>query len=169
MKEIWKDIKDYEGHYQVSNWGRVKSIKFGKEIILKHYKDGRGYLCVRLYKYNSSIQYKVHRLVAEAFLPNTDNLPQVNHKDEHKDNNIVSNLEWCSNEYNNRYGTRIERTSKPVLQYTLDGEFVKEWHSTMECYRKNGFNCSNISKCCRKLEHYKSAYGYIWRYKNEED
>ena len=97
----------------------------------------------------------------------------MNHKDEDKTNNTVDNLEWCTHEYNVNYGTRnkkvAEKLSKPVLQYTLDGEFVKEYISLMECYRKNGFNCSNISKCCRKLEHYKSAYGYIWRYKNEED
>ena len=169
MKEIWKDKKDYEGHYQVSNWGRVKSIKFGKERILKLTKDKDGYFFVNLYKNNKSKTFKVHRLVAEAFLPNTDNLPLINHKDEDKSNNIVSNLEWCDVKYNTNYGTRNKRIgksntngkrSKPVLQYTLDGKFVREWESYREC-KRNGFN--HVSECCRgKL---KSCGGFIWRYK----
>ena len=169
MKEIWKDKKDYEGHYQVSNWGRVKSIKFGKERILKLTKDKDGYFFVNLYKNNKSKTFKVHRLVAEAFLPNTDNLPLINHKDEDKSNNIVSNLEWCDRKYNCNYGTRNKRIgksntngkrSKPVLQYTLDGKFVREWESYREC-KRNGFN--HVSECCRgKL---KSCGGFIWRYK----
>ena len=161
MKEIWKDKKDYEGHYQVSNWGRIKSIKFGKERILKQ-NIRCGYYYVNLYKNNIKKQYPVHRLVAEAFIDNPDNLFQVNHKDENKTNNNVDNLEWCTNEYNINYGTRTERCSKPVLQYTLDGEFVREWPSTMECGR-NGFNQGNIWMCCQgKLKKYK---GFIWRYK----
>ena len=169
IKEYWKDKKDYEGHYQVSNWGRVKSIKFGKERILKLTKDKDGYFFVNLYKNNKSKTFKVHRLVAEAFLPNTDNLPLINHKDEDKSNNIVSNLEWCDVKYNTNYGTRNKRIgksntngkrSKPVLQYTLDGKFVREWESYREC-KRNGFN--HVSECCRgKL---KSCGGFIWRYK----
>ena len=168
MKEIWKDKKDYEGHYQVSNFGRVKSIKFGKERILKLTKDKDGYFFVNLYKNNKSKAFKVHRLVAEAFLPNTDNLPLINHKDEDKSNNIVSNLEWCDVKYNTNYGTRNKRIgksntngkrSKPVLQYTLDGKFVREWESYREC-KRNGFN--HVSECCRgKL---KSCGGFIWKY-----
>ena len=172
-KEIWKDKKDYEGHYQVSNFGRVKSIKFGKEIILKQ-KIKDGYYYVGLSKNGIQKMYLVHRLVAEAFLPNPDNLPQVNHKDENKLNNVVSNLEWCSAQYNNTYGTRIERVaeknkkntngklSKPVLQYTLDGEFVREWPSAMECGR-NGYNNGHVAACCRGEQ--KTHKGFIWRYK----
>ena len=167
MKEIWKDIKDYEGHYQVSNLGRVKSIKFGKEIILKqHINIKGGYYYVCLLKNGKHKNYYVHRLVAEAFLPITDNLPQVNHKDENKLNNSVDNLEWCDAKYNINFGTCIERrskkTSKPVLQYTLDGKFVKEWKSTMECGR-NGYNQGNVAACCQgKLKKYKD---FIWKYK----
>ena len=162
IKEIWKDKKDYEGHYQVSNFGRVKSIKFGKERILKPVTNSSGYLLVELYKNNIKKKYSVHRLVAEAFIPNPYNLPQVNHKDENKLNNNVDNLEWCTNEYNINYGTRTERYSKPVLQYTLDGEFVREWPSARECGR-NGFNQGSVSACCRgELKKHK---GYIWKYK----
>ena len=171
MGEIWIDKKDYEGHYQVSNWGRVKSIKFGKEIILKPQKDISGYLFVRLCKNGIIKNYFIHRLVAEVFLPNPNNYKEVNHKDECKTNNIVSNLEWCDRKYNQNYGTRTERVaekttngklSKPVLQYTLNGEFVREWESIAECDR-NGYNQGAVSACCRgKLKTYK---GYIWRYK----
>ena len=166
MKEIWKDIKDYEGHYQVSNLSRVKSIKFGKERILKPVTDRHGYLIVGLWKNNKQKIYKVHRLVAEAFLPNPYNLPQVNHKDENPLNNNVNNLEWCDAKYNNNFGTRIERISKrrskTVLQYDLEGNFIREWKSTAECGR-NGFNQAHVAACCQgKLKKHKDS---IWRYK----
>ena len=161
-KEIWKPVIGYEGLYEVSNWGRVKSLKFGKERILKLFKDTSGYLCVKLCKNTNQCQFKVHRLVAQAFIPNPNNLPQINHKDECKTNNIVSNLEWCDRKYNINYGTRTEKCSKKVYQYTLDGKFVKEWKSTMECGR-NGYNKGNVAACCRgKLKKYKN---FIWKYK----
>lgn len=166
MKEIWKDIKNYEGHYQVSNLGRVKSIKFGKEIILKQQQCMDGYYYVNLSKNGIAKRYYVHRLVAEAFIDNSDNLPCVNHKDENKQNNVVSNLEWCTHEYNNNYGTRIERCSKTVLQFDLNGNLIKEWKSLHECNR-NGFNQGDICKCCNGKR--KTAKGFIWKYKNEED
>lgn len=165
-KEYWKPVVGYEGLYEVSNWGRVKSLKFGKERILKLFKDTSGYLCVKLCKNTNKCQFKVHRLVAEAFLPNPDNLPCVNHKDECKTNNNVNNLEWCNSKYNINFGTRNEKVSKklskPVLQYTLDGQFVREWPSTMECGR-NGYNQGNVAACCNgKLKTYN---GFIWKYK----
>lgn len=172
-KEYWKPVVGYEGLYEVSNWGRVKSLKFGKERILKPCTNRYGYLFVKLCKDGKVKPFTVHRLVAEAFLPNPDNLPQVNHKDENKQNNIVSNLEWCSAQYNNTYGTRIERVaekttngkcSKTVLQYTLEGNFIKEWKSVAEC-RRNGFR--HVDDVCRGER--KSCGGYIWEYKNEED
>ena len=166
MKEIWKDIKDYEGHYQVSNLSRVKSIKFGKERILKPVTDRHGYLLVSLWKNNKQKTYKVHRLVAEAFIPNPYNLPQVNHKDENPLNNNVNNLEWCNSKYNCNFGTRIERISKrrskTVLQYDLEGNFIREWQSTRECGR-NGYDQGHVAACCQgKLKKHKDS---IWRYK----
>lgn len=165
MEEIWKDKKDYEGHYQVSNLGRIKSIKFGKERILKQHIK-RGYYYVGLSKNGIVKRYLVHRLVAQAFIDNPNNYKEVNHKDENKLNNSVDNLEWCNAKYNINFGTCIERRSKkkskPVLQYTLDGEFVREWSSAREC-GKNGFCHQHIGACCRgQLKHYK---GFIWKYK----
>ena len=171
IKEIWKPVVGYEGLYMVSNWGRVKSIKFGKEIILKqHINIKGGYYYVCLLKNGKHKNYYVHRLVAEAFIPNSYNLPQVNHRDENKLNNNVDNLEWCTNEYNHNYGTINERISqsqsKPVLQYDLNGNLIKEWKSVNECGR-NGFNQGDICKCCNGKR--KTAKGFIWVYKNEED
>ncbi|MCI6614441.1 MAG: NUMOD4 domain-containing protein [Mollicutes bacterium] len=166
MNEIWKDVIGYENLYKVSNWGRVKSFRFGKERILKTFKNKDGYLQVGLWKNNKRKIFLVHRLVAQAFLDNPNNLPEVNHKDENKLNNVVSNLEWCDRTYNVNYGTAIERmiktASKPVLQYTLDGKFVREWESTRECER-NGYNHGHVASCCRgKLKKYKDS---IWKYK----
>ena len=178
MDEIWKDIKDYEGLYQVSNWGRVKSfdtykkgkngsIRFYKGKILKLKTNKDGYSQIGLWKNGKRKYFLVHRLVAEAFISNTDNLPCVNHKDENKQNNVVSNLEWCSAQYNNTYGTRIERVAlkkkKPVLQYTLDGAFVREWASAKQSEREDGFDSTNICKCCQgKIKTHKD---FIWKYK----
>lgn len=105
MEEIWKDIAGYEGLYKVSNKGRVYNLKF--ERFMGHISNK--YMCVRLGKYGKQKNYKVHRLVAQAFIPNPDNLPFINHKDENKLNNCVDNLEWCTREYNVNYGTAIQR------------------------------------------------------------
>ena len=188
--EIWKtalyDGEIYEGLYKVSNLGKILSLNYrntGKADLMNTGKRKDGYLQVQLSKNKERKNCYVHRLVAETFLPNPDNLPEVNHKDEDKTNNFVflnedgtvnkkkSNLEWKNHIDNCNHGTRNERAakantngkcSKPVLQFTLDGEFIREWPSAMECER-NGFDQSNVSACCRgKI---KSAYGYIWKYK----
>lgn len=96
MKEIWKDVVGYENKYQVSNLGNVKSLVFSKPKLLNQYSDKNGYLITRLWNKNKPKHCKVHRLVAEAFIPNTDNKPTVNHKDLNKSNNHVSNLEWMT-------------------------------------------------------------------------
>ena len=120
--EIWKDIQGYEGLYQVSNLGRVRSLNYKKTKtvkILKLTSNTKGYLQLILHKNGEISSRKVHRLVAEAFIPNPDGLPQVNHKDENKQNNCVDNLEWCTNYYNAWYGTKIDKMrkkrSKPIL------------------------------------------------------
>ena len=172
-KEIWKPILNYEGLYEVSNWGRVKSLKFGKERILKPGTNKYGYLIVILCKNGKVKSFSVHRLVAEVFIPNPHNYPCVNHKDECKTNNNVNNLEWCTYTYNNNYGTKIERISKnrdtskyfkPILQYTLDGVFVREWKSIAEAGR-NGFNQGHITDCCRGVR--KTHKGFIFKYKED--
>ena len=117
--EIWKDIDGYEGYYQVSNMGRVYSVK-NKMLLKQHLK--RGYLECVLCKNGERKYIQAHRLVAITFIPNPDNLPQVNHKDENKQNNCVSNLEWCTAEYNINYGTRTERSTK---SNTDSGHFKK--------------------------------------------
>ena len=185
--EEFKDIKGYEGLYQVSSLGRVKSLgnnKTKKEKILKLIEHSQGYLIVNLYKEGKRKTIKIHRLVAEAFIDNPNNYPIINHKDENPSNNNVENLEWCNHKYNVNYGTcqhrrvantdykkKVENTdykevgrkqSKTVLQFTKDGEFIMEWLSTMECAR-NGFSHGAVAACCRGER--KTHKGYIWRYK----
>ena len=167
-EEIWCPIKGYEGLYEVSDKGRVKSLKFGKERIMKNIRNKDGYLSVGLRKNREQKWYMVHRLVAKTFIPNPDNLPEVNHKDEDKINNKVSNLEWCDRKYNQNYGTGIQRMaekkSKSVLQYTKSGEFVKEWKSGMDVQRNTNYSRCDISLCCNgKL---KSANGFVWKFKD---
>ena len=165
--EEFRDIPGYEGMYEVSNLGRVR--RDGK--ILKPLKDS-GYLQVHLSKNGIAKKVLIHRLVALAFLPNPQNLPCINHKDEDKTNNYVNNLEWCTYEYNSNYGTRNERAgekisekkSKPVLQYDKTGNFIREWPSMIKVEEELGINQSNISQCC--LGNRNSAGGFIWKYKN---
>lgn len=176
MKEIWKDIKEYQGKYQVSNLGKIRTlIKWDlnkrkyiatiKNIKLR--KDKDGYILVDLHKNNKTKTFKVHRLVAEAFISNPNNYPQINHKNEIKNDNRVENLEWCSNEYNARYGTKnqraAEKNKKKVLQYDLKGNFIEEYSSLTEAGIKNNMNIANISAVC--IGKAKTSYGYIWRYK----
>ena len=166
--EIWCPIKGFENIYEVSDQGRVKSLKFGKERILKPGRTPKGYLFVILCKNGEKKTCGVHRLVSQTFIPNPDNLTEVNHKDEDKENNSVQNLEWCDRKYNINYGTRnqrmAEKKSKPVLQYTKSGEFVKEWKSATDVKRNLNYSHSNISECCNGK--HKSAYNFIWKYKD---
>ena len=178
--EEWRDIPGYFGLYQVSNFGRVKSLvgthRESRERILKPYKTKYGYLRVRLCKDGKVKQFYVHRLVAEAFIPNPDNLPQVNHKNENKTDNKVENLEWCTAKYNQNYGTCIKRRtekqkvdfinrsdqSKPVAQFTKEGILIAQYPSRNEASRQTGYAYQHISSCCNGKT--KSAYGYIWKW-----
>lgn len=189
--EVWKDVKGYEGYYQVSNMGRVKSMR-----VLKTPKNGvicrkdsflstkathdKQYITVALCRDGEKKQTPVHRLVAEAFIPNTKNLPFVNHKDENPSNNCAENLEWCTHEYNLQYSmernkpykTKRERPKNellPLCAYTLSGEFVGRFDSVWDAIEKLGIESktprgarNNIRMCCRGRV--KSACGYKWRY-----
>ena len=157
-----KDIKNYEGIYGITSCGKVWSYR--NECFLKPYTNRYGYMQVKLFKDGKCKNYKIHRLVAEAYIPNPDNLPQVNHKDENKTNNCLQNLEWCDAKYNTNYGTCITKRSnsckKPILQYDLDGNFIREW----ECASDVGkVAVKSINNCLKGKN--KTAYGYIWKYK----
>ena len=168
--EQWKSIAGYEGLYEVSDLGRVKSLNYnhtGKERILKPYKNGNGYLQVILRKDGHRKQPLVHRLVAKAFIQNPNNLETVNHKDEVKTNNVASNLEWMTQGDNVNYGTRNKRVgealSKQVQMFDKStGELLATFPSTREAARVTGINQSHISSCCNGNR--KSAGGYKWRY-----
>ena len=185
--EIWKNIDGYEGLYKISNIGNVKSLsKFiinspngvsgfqTEERILLPQVDKKGYLYYQLYKENKRKCFKAHRLVAIHFIPNPENLPQINHKDEVKTNNTVENLEWCTNSYNHWYGTVRKRIgdkntnhpskSTPINQFSLDGYLIKTYPSMQEAQRQ-GFQQSGISRCCDKKQ--KQHKGFIWRYADD--
>ena len=162
--EIWRDIEGFDG-YQISNEGRVRSFKRGKEKILKA-QINKGYLQLELRKNGVRKKEFIHRLVAQAFIPNPQNLPEVNHKDENKTNNCVENLEWCDRKYNVNYGTGVQRRAKKQSKCVdqidaVTGEIVHKWKSTLEC-GKNGYNYKDISHCCLGLR--KTHKGYIWKY-----
>jgi hypothetical protein len=187
--EQWKDIEGYEGLYQVSNEGRVKSLH--REII---YKDGRkkvleekilhnflsdlGYCHVMLSKDGVPNRYKVHRLVAKAFIPNPMNLPIINHKDECKTNNSVVNLEWCDQNYNIHYGTMIERGREKQLNREdkskqldkidkITGEVLESFKSASEVERKySQFKATSVSRCCRGGQYLNGKWQTITEYKD---
>lgn len=174
MKEIWKDIEGYEGKYQVSNFGNIKSLNYklsGKEKIMKLGKE-HGYPVIQLFKNSNCKQFKVHRLVAQAFIPNPDNLPVVNHKDESRNNNRVDNLEWCTYKYNLNYGTARERNSdsnrnnpkKSKRLVCLETGII--YPSTMEVKRQLGYDPARLSLCCRGL--IDKVHGLHWKYIDEQ-
>lgn len=173
MEEIWKDIKDYEG-YQVSNFGRVKSLAkktnnqySNIEMILKPQINTHNYLFVTLYKNHIAKQKLVHRLVYETFVGEIPDGMQVNHLDEDVKNNRLENLNLMTCKENINWGTGIRRRSKsktkPVLQYDLEDNFIKEWSSAKKIEQELGCSCSKISLCCNGKRN--TTGGYKWKYK----
>ena len=176
--EIWKDIEGFEGYYMVSNLGNVKSLNYrgkGKEGILKPVDNGYGYLQVRLCQDGKAKCCYVHQLVATAFLENPMGYTEINHKDEDKTNNVVSNLEWCSRSYNCSYNDRAKKAgkkvgkklSKPVIAIHKINGLILEFPSAHEAERQTGINQGNIIKCCKGKK--KSIGGFYWYYANVTD
>lgn len=178
-KEIWRDIAGYEGLYQISNIGRVCSLNKGDSIgtgnykrkckILKNGTNTQGYEIVVLSKKGKRKTITVHRLVAEAFIPNPNRFPCINHKDESRNNNTVENLEWCTHKYNSNYGTsqdrKVKAIAKPIIQKDLHGNIIQMFPSSREVERVKGYKHQNIISCCKGI--YESAYGYTWEYNNQ--
>ena len=169
MQEIWKDVDGYVGFYKISNFGRLKSLYKKEEIIIKPHIYKNGYCRVRLWD-REKRKFKdayIHRLVANAFLENPQNLPEVNHKDENKENNCVDNLEWCTSKYNANYGTRNKRMikqkcSKAVIMLDLSGNELKRFESLGDASRETGFDISAIIRVCKGRQ--KTSMGYKWKY-----
>lgn len=168
--EIWKPIAGYEGLYEVSNLGRVKSLprKTSTGGIMKPSTTVWGYLMCALWKDGKGKSFSVHRLVAEAFIPNPGNKPTVNHIDCNKKNNHVDNLEWCTQTENVRHSVRLGHyessgaPNKPVIQREKHGQFENRFRSIQEAARITGVPQQNISKCCQGRLN--SAGGYLWMY-----
>ena len=182
VQEIWKDAFGYEGLYQVSDHGRMRSIdrkvinKLGhprqfKGKIIFQSPDNKGYMKVGLWRDNKTTTKKVHRFVAIAFIDNPEKLPQVNHKDGNKGNANASNLEWCTNQFNQIHSFSIlgrkqksgydHRDSKPVYQISLDGFFLAEYGSINEAQRKTGVPVRSIINSALGV-YKKSRSQYLW-------
>lgn len=172
MKEIWKDIKGYEGLYQVSNLGRIKSLKrecrhplggqrIVNERIMKLERTKWGYLRVHLNNNGVGKKVLVHRLVAQAFIPNSNNYEVVNHKDENPQNNNVENLEWCNVQYNNTYGDKIQKMFKQIVQLDEEGKIIKYFSSTIQASKETNITRCTITNCLNGKQ--KTAGGFIWK------
>ena len=178
MKEIWKDIPGYEGYYQISNLGNVKSlprkiidrnnkIKVLSSRILKQHVNPSGHRQVTLFKNCKDNRLYVHRLVAQCFIPNPNNLPFVNHKDQNPLNNNVGNLEWCTPAYNATYADAIEKRAKsnsiPIIQLDLNGNIINEWPSAAVAGRTLKLHDGDIGRCCKHKAN--TVGGFKWEFK----
>ena len=175
MKEIWKDIKDYD-NYEINNYGVIR-IKKNKKI-LKYQIDKDGYYRISLWKNGKCKGFRISRLVAMTFISNPNNYPVVNHKDENKQNNRVDNLEWCTTAYNNAYGTKGKRSgdklrgklrytknNRKVAQYDSNDNIIETYKSIMTVAKKLNVDGTHIVDVCKGRR--KTAYGYKWRYIDE--
>lgn len=164
MKEIWKPIKGFEALYEVSNKGRVRSLcgRYGYRRIIKLGNGSRGYLNVCLCDKGKQTTRNVHRIVAETFIPNPENLPCINHKDEDRKNNSVDNLEWCSYYHNNVYGNRLTKSAMKQAKPVRCIETGKVYYGQCEAQRATGIQQTKISACCRGKA--KTAGGYHWEF-----
>ena len=180
MEEIWKDVDGYEGKYQISKLGNVMSLNYAgrgyaRKLTPKCNNSGR--LWVELLDGGKRKCMLIHRLVALAFIPNPENLPQINHKDENPKNNAVENLEWCDQKYNIRYSLERHperykekrqtakygrRLNLKVDQFDKDGNFIKRWPNSRTIHVETKMSDWGISECCRGNR--KTAHGFIWRY-----
>lgn len=188
IEEVWKDVVGYEGYYQVSNLGKVKSVDryvatvgnpSGKRLIKgkilsqakRTIRHEPGYCFVGLSKNNITTTFAVHRLVAQAFIPNPGNLPCVNHKDENKFNNNVNNLEWCTVAYNNTYGTARERGGKkksmPVVKLGLDGYLIRRYKSLVTAAKEEGVTKGNLANICVNRNGKKTLNGFVFMYEKD--
>lgn len=162
MLEKFRDIQGYEGLYQVSTWGRVYNILANKMVHTEVTK--KGYLRVDLFKNGARKHHKVHRLVAEAFIPNPAKKPQVNHINGVKTDNFVENLEWCTNRENvvHAYKNGLNKAAKTIVQFDLEGNFIKRWINTGEITRELGIGKTTILAACKRKNH--AAKGYLWKF-----
>lgn len=178
--EVWKQIKGYEGLYEVSNMGRIRSV--GRSVpvrggfayrnarIRKPNKKRNGYYGLLLSRNHKNNNFLVHRLVAEAFVPNPNGLPQINHKNEDKSDNRADNLEWCTEKYNSNYGTRMDRIrknnprlkGKSVLCIDEFGKTINSYES-IQSVKKDAHNPALVYMCCVGTRH--KHHGYIWKFK----
>lgn len=170
QQEIWKDAPNYEGLYKVSNLGRVMTIRRSgtKGCILKEQITKDGYNRISLSKNGNYKKFPIHRLVAMAFIPNPDNLPIINHKNEIRNDNRVENLEWCNYSYNATYGgateRRIKNIIKPIVCFDSNGIIIAEFKSVNDAERETHIHHSNIVACLKGRR--KIAGGFKWNYKN---
>lgn len=162
-------IKNYENEYVIDKNSKIYNIKTGKEI--KPCLSSNGYMTVSLWKNGKAKSISVHRIVAQTFIPNTNNYSEVNHKDMNKCNNSIENLEWCDRKYNVKYSihtrktsmnTNIHFASKKIIQLDMNGNKIQKWNSIKEASEFYNIERSGISKCCRKI--IRKFKNYIWEY-----